>query len=106
MPMPEIQSRPVVTSGMAEEVERAVLERGLVVDQLVPAALHAGPHDRAAGEPGAAQLGQRVPPGQQGADPGRVAEQLVPAHRHELGLDRAEVEPVVGTNAAASSSTS
>ena len=40
------------------------------------------------------QPGQRLPPGQQAADPGRVAEHLVPAHGHELRLDHREVEPV------------
>ena len=80
--------------GDGEETERAVLERGLVVGQPVPAALYARAHDRAAGEPRAAQPGERVPPGQQAADSGRVAEHLVKAHRHELGLDRTEVEPV------------
>ncbi len=80
--------------GNGEEVERAVLERALVVEQPVPAALHAGAQDRPAGEPRAAQPGQRVPPGQQAAEPGRIAEHLVEAHRHELGPDRAQVEPV------------
>ena len=87
MPIPLIQARPVVTSGMDEEIDRAVLERGLVVGEPVKAALHAGPPDRAAGKPRAAQPGKRVPPGQQAADPGRVAEHLVPAQGHELRLD-------------------
>ena len=80
--------------GDRQEVHRAVLEPGLVVEHPVPAALRAGREDRAAGEPRTAQPGERVPPRQQAAHSGREPEHLVPAHGHELGPHRGQVQPV------------
>ena len=89
-----IQARPVMTSGMDRKLSVPSSNAPSSSSEPVPAALHAHAPDRPAGEPRPAQPGQRVPPGQQAADPGRVAEHLVEAHRDELGLDRAQVEPV------------
>ena len=76
-------------------------------DSTCVAALHGGEVDGAAGEPGPVQRRQRVVADQQAADAGRVAEHLVERDGDEVGLPRARRSSrLVGTNAAASSSTS
>ena len=78
--------------GDRQEVHRAVLERCLVAEQLVPALTDADRADGPAGEPGSPQPAECVPPGEQAAHPGREAEHLVPAQRHELRPYHRQVE--------------
>ena len=82
--------------GQVEEVDGAVLEVGGAGGGLVPLALDEGGDDRAAGEPGPFELGERVAAGEQATDAGRPAEHLVEGERDEVGMPAGEVEPVGG----------
>ena len=80
--------------GQVEVVDGAVLEVRRAGRGLVPLALDEGGDDRAAGEPGPLELGERVAAREQAADAGRLAEHLVEGERDEVGVPAGEVEPV------------
>ena len=80
--------------GQVEEVDGAVLEVGRAGRRLVPLALDEGGDDRAAGEPGPLELGERLAARDQAADAGRLAEHLVERERDEVRVPAGEVEPV------------
>ena len=67
---------------------------GFARRQHVPLSLHGGEVHRAAGEPRAAQAGQRVVADQQTADAGRIAEHLVERDRDEVRPHHAQIEAV------------
>src|SRR5690349_15598377 len=76
-------------------VDRAILEASFVRQQVMPAtALHGRDTDRAASEPGPAQLPKRRFARQQAADPGWVAEDFVERQCYEIGMPAAQIEPV------------
>ena len=70
--------------GQVQVVDRAVLEVRGAGCGLVVLALDERGDDRAAGEPWALELGERVAAGEQTADAGRPAEHLVERERHEV----------------------
>ena len=80
--------------GQVEVVDGAVLEVRRARGGLVPLALDEGGDDRAAGEPGPLELGQRLAAREQAADAGRPAEHLVEGEGDEVRVPAAEVEPV------------
>ena len=74
-----------VERGDAEEVRRAVLERFVARAEAVRVDRGRHVEHRAAGEPRAAQFGERVAPRDERAEAGRIAEEFVERERGEVG---------------------